>query len=171
MTTIEFNHQLVNLENDLLRFAYNLTTNREDSHDLVQDTFLKALTNQKQFKDRSKLKAWTFTILKNTFINNYRKLTKHNATMNNTKDLYFLNNTEESAVIKTDAPIVVKEIYKKVHSLEYKSRIPFEKYISGYKYKEIAEEMNLNIGTVKSRIFFARKKLMKALEEHRPDKS
>ena len=171
MTAIEFDHQLVNLENNLERFAYSLTANQEDSRDLVQETFLKALTYRKQFRDHSNLKAWTFTIMKNIFINNYRKSAKQSTTMDNTKDLYFLNNTEEFAASKPDAAIPVEEINKKVQSLEDEFRIPFEMYISGYKYKEIAEEMNLNIGTVKSRIFFARKKLMKELEEHRPGKS
>ncbi len=171
MTRIEFDHHLVNLENNLARFAYSLTANQEDSRDLVQETFLKALTNREQFREHSNLKAWTFTILKNTFINNYRKSVKQNTTMNETKDLNFINNTEGSDFLKSDAAIAVKEIYKKIQSLEDGFRIPFEMHISGYKYKEIAEKMNLNIGTVKSRIFFSRKKLMRALEDHRPGKS
>ena len=91
--------------------------------------------------------------------------------MDNTKDLYYLINTEESSASKPDAAIPVEEINKKVQALEDGLRIPFEMYISGYKYKEIAEEMKLNLGTVKSRIFFSRKKLMKALEDYRSGKS
>ncbi len=171
MTAIEFDHQLVNLEKNLKRFAYSLTANQEDSRDLVQETFLKALTYRKQFRDNSNLKAWTFTIMKHIFINNYRKSAKQNTTMDNTKNLYFLNNTEELAASEPDVAISVKEINKKIHSLEDGLRIPFEMYLSGYKYKEIAKEMNLNLGTVKSRIFFSRKKLMQALEEYSPGKS
>jgi RNA polymerase sigma factor (sigma-70 family) len=171
MTAIEFNHQLVNLEKNLERFAYSLTANQEDARDLVQETFLKALTYREQFTDQSNLKAWTFTILKNTFINNYRKAVKQNTTFDNTKDLYFLSKAEESSSSKPDARISIEEINKKVDELEDEFRIPFKMHTSGYKYKEIAEEMNLNIGTVKSRIFFSRKKLMKALEEYEPGKS
>ncbi len=171
MTTIEFDNQLVKLENNLERFAYSLTNHLEDSRDLVQETFLKALTHRKQFRDNSNLRAWTFTILKHIFINNYRKSAKQNTTMDNTKDLYFLNNTEKCAASKPDAAIHIEELNKKIQSLEDGFRIPFEMYISGYKYKEIAEEMNLNLGTVKSRIFFSRKKLMQALEEYSPGKS
>ncbi len=171
MTAIEFNHQLVNLEKNLERFAYSLTANQEDARDLVQETFLKALTYREQFTDQSNLKAWTFTILKNTFINNYRKAVKQNTTFDNTKDLYFLSKAEESASSKPDTRISIEEINKKVDELEDEFRIPFTMHTSGYKYKEIAEEMNLNIGTVKSRIFFSRKKLMKALEEYEPGKS
>ena len=109
--------------------------------------------------------------MKHIFINNYRKSAKQNTTMDNTKNLYFLNNTEELAASEPDVAISVKEINKKIHSLEDGLRIPFEMYLSGYKYKEIAKEMNLNLGTVKSRIFFSRKKLMQALEEYSPGKS
>jgi RNA polymerase sigma factor (sigma-70 family) len=171
MTAIEFNHQLVTLEKNLERFAYSLTSNQEDARDLVQETFLKALTYREQFTDQSNLKAWTFTILKNTFINNYRKTVKQNTAFDNTKDLYFLNKSEESASSKPDSQISLDEITRKVSDLEDEFRIPFEMHTSGYKYKEIAEEMNLNIGTVKSRIFFSRKKLMKALEEYEPGQS
>jgi RNA polymerase sigma factor (sigma-70 family) len=171
MTITEFNHQLVKLEKNLEGFAYSLTANQEDSRDLVQETFLKAMTFREQFREHSNLKAWTFTILKNTFLNNYKRSVKQNTTLDNSKDHYFLNNTEEVAAFKPDAAIAVKEIYTKVKALEDEFRIPFEMHISGYKYKEIAEEMKLNIGTVKSRIFFSRKKLMKALEEYEPGKS
>ena len=171
MTITEFNHQLVNLEKNLEGFAYSLTANQQDSRDLVQETFLKAMTFREQFREHSNLKAWTFTILKNTFLNNYKRSVKQNTTLDNSRDHYFLNNTEEVTAFKPDAAIAVKEIYNKVQSLEDELRIPFEMHISGYKYKEIAEEMKLNIGTVKSRIFFSRKKLMKALEEYEPGKS
>lgn len=167
MTVIEFNQQLVNLEKNLTRFAYSLTSNHEDAIDLVQETYLKALTARKQFTDQTNLKAWTFTILKNTFINNYRKMVKQNTTFDNTTDLYLLNKGDESSVFQPDAGISMNEITRKIESLEDRFRIPFELYTSGYKYKEIAEEMDLNIGTVKSRIFFSRKKLMKALDSQR----
>ena len=75
MTAAEFSNQLLNLEQSLERFAYSLTANREDAKDLLQETFLKALTYKEKFEDNTNLKAWTFTIMKNTFINNYRKNT------------------------------------------------------------------------------------------------
>ncbi|TVR73962.1 MAG: RNA polymerase sigma factor [Marinilabiliales bacterium] len=168
MTAIEFNHQLVTLEKNLERFAYSLTSNHEDARDLVQETFLKALTYREQFTDQSNLKAWTFTILKNTFINNYRKAVKQNTTFDNTKDLYFLNKAGDSADSKPEGNISLEEINRKVEELDDEFKIPFKMHTSGYKYKEIAEEMDLNIGTVKSRIFFSRKKLMKALEDYNP---
>ena len=166
MTAIEFSHQLINLEKNLERFAYSLTLNQEDAHDLVQETFLKALTYREQFTDHSNLKAWTFTILKNTFINNYRKSVKQQTTFDNTKDLHFLNKAEESGLSNPDAGISLDEINKKVEELDDEFKIPFKMHTAGYKYKEIAEKMDLNIGTVKSRIFFSRKKLMSKLGEY-----
>ena len=165
MTAIEFDNQLVDLEKGLERFASKLTANHEDARDLVQETFLIALKSREQFRAPSNLKAWTFTILKNTFINNYRKSVKQNTTLDRSKDMYFLSNTKGPAALNPDAGISVDEINKKIQSLEYRLRIPLKMLMSGYKYKEIAEEMNLNIGTVRSRIFLSRKKLMKALVE------
>lgn len=167
MTAIEFKQQLVNLEKNLKRFAYSLTLNHEDANDLVQETFLKSLANQEQFSDHTNLKAWTFTILKNTFINNYRKMVKQNTTFDNTTDLYLLSKYAESSALQPDARISLKEINNGIEALEERFKVPFKMYTSGYKYKEIAKEMNLNIGTVKSRIFFSRKKLMKTFDEHK----
>lgn len=168
MKSMEFDHQLLNLEKNLMKFAYSLTANPDYACDLVQETFLKALTHREQFADQSNIQAWTFTILKNIFINNYRRKMKQNTTYDNTKDLYFLNKAGESSASKPDSGILLKEINKKVESLEDGFRIPFKMYTSGYKYKEIGEAMNLKIGTVKSRIFFSRKKLMNALDENKP---
>jgi len=164
MTAMEFNYKLTGLEDKLKRFALSLTSNHEDAVDLVQETFLKALTHREQFAEDTNLKAWTFTILKNTFINNYRKAIKRNTTFDNTKDLYFLNGSNENAGAKTDSAIHVKEIKKGMESLPDDFKIPLQMYISGFKYKEIAENLDVNIGTVKSRIFFSRKKLMKVLD-------
>ena len=69
MTAIEFNNQLISLHNSLKFFANTLTSNAEEADDLIQDTYLKALTNRDKFADNTNLKAWTYTIMKNTFIN------------------------------------------------------------------------------------------------------
>lgn len=166
MTAVEFNYQLVNLEDNLERFALSLTSDRNQAKDLLQETYLRALTYREQFTDNSNLKAWTFTIMKNTFINNYRKSKKENTTIDSTKDLYYLNKPEDSGFSKPDAHISLEEINKNIDALEDEFRIPFQMHTSGYKYKEIADALNLKIGTVKSRIFFSRKKLMENLKEY-----
>jgi len=166
MTAIEFNHQLMTMNDSLNRYAYSLTARREDALDLTQETYLKALTNRDKFTDFTNLKAWIFTIMKNTFINNYRKNARENTAFDNTKDLYFLNNSRISPVPAPDSVLSAEEISRKIDSLEEEFRIPFQMFFSGYKYKEIADELDLNIGTVKSRIFFSRKNLMDALKDH-----
>ncbi|MDR4987588.1 MAG: RNA polymerase sigma factor [Bacteroidales bacterium] len=165
MTAVEFNYKLMGLQNNLKYFAYTLTSNYEDAQDLVQETFLKALTNRDKFTDNTNLKAWTFTIMKNTFINNYRQNVRNNTLVDKTDDLYFLNLTKESSIGLPDSDYAVKEIQKVISQITPEQRQPFEMYNQGYKYKEIAETLNLSIGTVKSRIFFTRKKLMDALSK------
>lgn len=166
MTAIEFNNNLISLEDSLERFALSLTSNREEAKDLLQDTYVKALTYRDKFQEFTNMKAWTYTIMKNTFINNYRKAKRENTTFDNTKDLFLLNITKESAIQNPDSEYSLKELKKAINSLDDEFRLPFVMHTSGYKYKEIAEKLDLKIGTVKSRIFFTRKKLMEALPEY-----
>lgn len=163
MTAAEFSNQLLNLEQSLERFAYSLTANREDAKDLLQETFLKALTYKEKFEANTNLKAWTFTIMKNTFINNYRKSIKQNTTFDTSDNQYLMNSKPDQ--INPEAVFSHSEISKKVDLLEDEFRIPFQMHNSGFQYKEIAEMLNLKIGTVKSRIFFSRQKLMNSLKD------
>lgn len=159
MTAVEFNYQLANLESNLARYAYNLTMNKEEAEDLVQETFLKAIRYREKFDD-SNLKGWTFTIMKNTFINNYRKIANQKRKV--TDPMYpFADQNSEAP----DSVYSAKEINKIIDKLEEGHRIPFKMHADGFKYKEIAERLNLNIGTVKSRIYFARQILMSALKD------
>lgn len=166
MTAIEFNHQLVSLEDKLARFALTLTSNREDAKDLLQETMFKALAYREQFVQYTNLKAWTYTIMKNTFINNYRRTARQNTTFDNTRDLYFINQNSDTANTSPEVSLSEKEIHRVIESLEDEFRIPFKMHTEGYKYKEIARTLNLKIGTVKSRIFFTRKKLMDILADY-----
>jgi RNA polymerase sigma factor (sigma-70 family) len=165
MTAIEFNSQLVSLEKSLKQFARSLTYNKDDAEDLVQETYLKALMNRNKFADFTNLKAWTYTIMKNTFINNYRRSVRENTAFDYTNDLYYMNLRKEPIYEAPDSEYNAKEINKHINNLEDDFRIPFQMHTSGFKYKEIADSLNLKIGTVKSRIFFSRKKLMQALNE------
>jgi RNA polymerase sigma-70 factor (ECF subfamily) len=164
MTAIEFNYHLTILEDALRRFAMSLTSNREDAHDLIQETFLKALTNRDKFTDSSNLKAWVFTIMKNSFINNYRRSIRQNTTYDNTQDLYYLSNTGDPEDFNPLSKISADEIRAHIDNLDDEFGIPFKMHQEGYKYREIAEKTGLKIGTVKSRIFFGRKKLMEVME-------
>lgn len=167
MSTIEFNKQVLNLKSALGYFALSLTSNAEDAKDLLQDTLLKAIVYKDKFTDATNLKAWLYTIMKNTFINNYRKSVKVNQIIDNTKDLYYMNIPQQSGVSSPVSQISMKDINKAIDSLGDELKMPFKMFFEGYKYKEIADRFGLPIGTVKSRIFLARKELMHELKDFR----
>ncbi len=165
MTALEFNHQLTRLEDNLIRYAYKLTSNREAAEDLLQETYLRALTYRDQFADATNLKAWAYTIMRNTFINQYRRSLLANMAFDGTQDFYMLHRLRDRSGMAPDAVMHSREILHKIDALEEALRVPFQMHLEGYKYQEIADTLNLKIGTVKSRIFFARKKLMQDLSE------
>ena len=163
MTALEFSRELINLNGNMERFARRLTYNPEEAKDLLQDTYLKAFSYRDKFVEFTNLKAWAFTIMKNTFLNNYRKSVRENTIFDNSETSFLLNNSSESSSLTPDSEVTYKEIINDIDALEDKIRIPFRMHTDGYKYIEIAENLDLKIGTVKSRIFFARKKLMETL--------
>ena len=166
MSTVEFNTKLLEMQSYLEYFARKLTNNNyEDAQDLVQETMLKALTFRDKFVHQTNFKAWLFTIMKNIFINNYRRNVKARTIIDTTDNLYYLNNSQESP-IAPDSEFSEKEIRKSIDKLEDDHRIPFEMHTKGFKYKEIAEELDISIGTVKSRIFFGRRKLLNSLQDY-----
>lgn len=154
------------LEQDLKKYAYSLTVNQDDADDLLQDTYLKVMQYSTYFKEETNLKAWVYTIMKNTFINNYRKKQRSKVVFDQSEDLYYLNNSVSDAADAADAKYYASEINKMILRKNEEQRKPFEMYLDGYKYHEIADEMNISIGTVKSRIFFTRKKLMEDLKDY-----
>ena len=165
MTAIEFHYKLVSLEPSLNRFAYKLTADKEDARDLVQETFLKALRYYNKYVYESNFKAWTYTIMKNTYINNYRRGLRQNYFRDQTKESYFINQTSSIGTDDPDSTYSAIEINQNIELLKDMFRIPLKMHISGYKYKEIADKLDLNIGTVKSRIFLSRKQLMNRLNK------
>jgi RNA polymerase sigma-70 factor, ECF subfamily len=160
MKAIEFGEQLVDLEKSLLRYAYFLKLNDADARDLVQDTFLKAILYRDKFVDKGFLKAWTFTIMRNTFINNYRYNVSHSTLFDSTDTSFFINLRISSDSDNPESAFSFNEINRSIEQLDIKFRVPFKMFIEGYKYKEIADAVKLKIGTVKSRIFLARRLLM-----------
>jgi RNA polymerase sigma-70 factor (ECF subfamily) len=163
MTTNEFQYQLIDLHEPLMNFAYRLTSDRDDAKDLVQETFLKALNNSEKFLNGSNLKAWTHTILKNTFINDYRKTLRQNTFSDQTTEGSHLHKIHASNSENPDTIFSSKELESAIDSLADCNKIPFKMHNAGFKYQEIADALNLKIGTVKSRIFFTRRKLLKQM--------
>ena len=165
MSNLEFNTQFKNLSSMLQAFAYNLTKNTEDAKDLFQETAYRAMTNRDKFHPGTNLKAWLFTIMKNIFINNYRKKVKANTIMDSTENLFYINSGATTISNAGDSNIMVKELTQMVDSLEESIRIPFMMHYQGFKYQEIADHFDLPLGTVKSRIFFARKELKELVKK------
>ncbi len=159
MTTIQFQNSLTGLENKMYYFALSLTSNSDKAHDLVQETYLRALTYQSKFSSDTNLIAWVYTIMKNTFINEYRRNIKAKTTLESHTNRLQISFSKDDFYPSVDSIHAEKEIYKKIGLLEEEFRVPFQLFLNGYKYKEIAEKLDLPLGTVKSRIFFTRKKL------------
>ena len=166
-TTTSFQANLMNLQSNLLNFAYMLTSNRDDAYDLLQDTTLKALDNQDKYAENTNFKAWVMTIMRNLFINNYRRTARAATVVDTTDNLYHLNLSQDSGFESPEESYGASEITMAINEFSDEYRIPFSMHVAGYKYNEIAEKMNLPLGTVKSRIFFARKKLQERFADYR----
>lgn len=164
MTTLQFNEQVVDFSGSLKPFAYKLTRNSDDASDLIQETVYKALINADKFHKGTNLKAWLFTIMRNIFINNYRRNSRHGIVSDPTENLSLLNSVRNSTTNSGLVNIHMEEVNKALENLSEEFRIPFLLHYEGFKYNEIAEELQLPLGTVKSRIFFARKALQKMID-------
>lgn len=171
MSIIEFNQKFEFLADSLNAFAYNLTKNTEDAKDLYQETAFRVITNRDKFKPETNFKAWTFTIMKNIFINNYRKKVKTNTIIDSTDNLYFLNSGSTSIDNDANKNLLMQELQAMIDALEENIRVPFVMHYEGFKYQEIADIFDLPLGTVKSRIFFARKALKEKIKENYGDYS
>ena len=166
----EFQNVVMPHKNDLYNYALAIARNSDDAQDLVQETYFKAYKNYHQFEGGTNSKAWMFMILKNTFINNYRKLKrepskvdydeiediyeniKSEHSKDNNLDLDFYNNLFDddlsSALAKL--PEKMKEVFLLCD-------------LEGYSYEEISEIVDIPIGTVRSRLHRARKLLQDEL--------
>jgi RNA polymerase sigma-70 factor (ECF subfamily) len=96
MSTIEFNEALIGIENNLHSFAMSFTRNNEDAKDLTQETMLKAITYRSYYAPQTNFKAWVFTIMRNIFINQYRRKVKSGTIFDHSQDLYLLNSSGDS---------------------------------------------------------------------------
>lgn len=163
MTVLEFNNRVVNFVENMEPIALNLTKDFEDARDLLQETMYKAFTNRDKFKEGTNLKAWLYTIMKNIFINNYRRQKKKNTIIDSTDNFYYLNLAAPDVPNEGESDMNLENIYEAINKLNEAYRKPFLMHYKGYKYEEIAEEIEVPIGTVKSRIHLARKHLKKLL--------
>ena len=167
MKTETFAQHLLSMQTELRQFAYKLTADREEANDILQETSLKALDNEEKYVAETNFKGWIYTIMRNIFINNYRKTVRDQTFVDQTDNLFHLNLPQDSGFDSTEGAYDLKEIHRIVNALPKDYRVPFAMYVSGFKYREIAEKLGLPLGTVKSRIFFTRQRLQNDLKDFR----
>ncbi|MCI1751305.1 MAG: RNA polymerase sigma factor [Flavobacteriales bacterium] len=164
MSTYDFQQQLVGLRHQLYYFALSLTHDRETADDLLQESMLRALTYSDKFRDNTNFKAWVYTIMKNTFINAHRRNKRTDRVMDHVERV-----RERSSLVETPATaestVRMSEIQGALGKLDNIFRTPFQLHHEGYKYHEIADQLAIPVGTVKSRIHQARHRLMGMLSD------
>ena len=157
--------KIVGMESELRHFALKLTADQDSANDLVQDCMLKALDNKEKFVHAQNFKGWMYTIMRNLFINNYRRVTREMSMMDDSYSIGRQNLLEVEDGERFEYAYDLKELHKVINAVPESMRKPFLMYVAGFKYNEIAEKMGLPIGTIKSRVFFVRKRLQKELKE------
>ncbi|MES2827977.1 MAG: sigma-70 family RNA polymerase sigma factor [Bacteroidota bacterium] len=145
-------------------FARKFTQDIEDSNDLVQETLIKAIRYAEMYKEGTNMKAWLYTIMKNTFINSYRRISKRNSIIDTSEDLSSAQLKSSASSNLGESKFTMEDINKAITRLQPEYAAPFIKYFEGYKYYEIADELNIPIGTVKTRIHLARQILKNTLK-------
>ena len=150
--------------NPLKGFALKLTNDSEDANDLVQETMYKALKNEDKFEKGTNLSGWMFTIMRNIFINNYRRMVKSKTFTDTTENQYYLNSIHNSTRNRGESNIVMDELTNAIGGLNENLKTPFMMSFNGYKYEEIAAKLHIPLGTVKIRIHTARQKLKAQLK-------
>lgn len=162
-----FQTSVLGMQSNLLSFALKLTLNIEEAQDLVQDTTLKALNNEDKFVEDSNFKGWMLTIMRNIFINNYRKASRENTVVDLSDDLFHINSVSEQRIQTPEGAHTVNEIAEILDTFPKDFREPFSMHVAGYKYEEISDILSMPLGTVKSRIFFTRKRMREILKDYR----
>jgi RNA polymerase sigma-70 factor (ECF subfamily) len=160
-----FRNDLAGIQNELFRFACKLTSNGEDAKDLLQETSLKALDNEDKYSPGTNFRGWMYTIMRNLFINNYRKVVRNRTYPDHRENFYQLNSSQDSGFESTESAYDLKEMYCILNTLPKEYKTSFSMYLAGFKYREIAEKLGAPLGTVKSRIFYARQELQRELQD------
>ena len=165
MGKVEFTQGILDIQSDLHRFAYKLTANRDSANDLVQDCVLQALYNHEKFTYSKNLKGWMYTLMRNIFVNNYRRTVREMNIMDDTYSVNQQHMIEDEDGGKFEFAYDMKQLYRVLHTIPDDMKVPFQMFVAGFKYREIAEKLGLPMGTVKSRLFFIRKRLKEELKD------
>lgn len=167
MTTLEFSYSLNKLSSSLKPFAMKLTRDVDDANDLLQDTMVKAFTNRDKFTEGTNLKAWLYTIMKNTFITNYQRMVRRGTFVDTTDNLHYINSSDALIENGVFGSFTMDDIQVAIDKLDDVYKTPFLMHFRGFKYHEIADKLQIPIGTVKNRIHIARKLLKDELFVYR----
>lgn len=166
MSELEFN-ELINTHSQILKsHALKFTNDLENADDLVQDTMVKAIRFKDKFQEGSNIKAWLFVIMRNTFVNEYRKSAKTRLVVTTEEEISSPKLMYSAQSNGSTGKLIMDDIQKALEQLADTYRIPFVRYFEGYKYHEIAEELNLPLGTVKTHIHEARLRLKRYLKTY-----
>jgi len=166
MSAAEFNELLLSNADPLKPFAVSLTHDQEVAKDLFQETLYKALANQDKYSTGTNIKAWLFTLMRNIFINEYRRKAKQRTIFGNSANDTLINSRRIVVSNEAESWLRLKEIHKAVYQLPDIFRVPFLLYFEGYRYHEISGSLKEPLGTIKSRIHFARKLLKEQLSQY-----
>jgi RNA polymerase sigma-70 factor (ECF subfamily) len=166
MAALDFDQQLVSNADFLRPFAFTLTRDNETAKDLLQETLFRALANKEKYHVGTNVKAWLYTIMRNIFINDYRRKARQNTIFDNTPNDFLLNYNQQTVANSAEMQIKLKEIHQAIQNLPVIFKQPFQLYFDGYKYNEIADILNEPLGTIKSRIHFARKLLKEEISRY-----
>lgn len=164
MTALEFGYRIESLTGSLKPYALKLTRDSEEANDLLQETVFKAYSNRSKFEDGTNLKAWMYTIMRNTFITNYQRMVRRNTFIDTTENNHFINSAGSLVENGASGSFVMRDINQAINDLKDIYKKPFVLYFDGFKYHEIAERLKIPIGTVKNRIHIARKELKDVLK-------
>ncbi|MEM6320400.1 MAG: RNA polymerase sigma factor [Bacteroidota bacterium] len=154
-------------EGYLRAFSLNLTQDPQDAQDLYQETLIRICKNADKYEPNTNFKAWSSTIMKNVFINDYRKKSRRKLILDHSVSHYVLNQNRRNDCNEGEQNVHYKELLKLVNQVPNEFRIPFWMAYQGYRYEEIAEYLGVPLGTIKSRIYFAKRKIRRLYElEH-----
>ena len=163
MSTKEFEQYVVAHSSFLKPFALTLTRDAETAKDLTQETLFRALANKDKYHVGTNIKAWMYTIMRNIFINDYRRKARQQTIFDKSDNDYLIDHAHSAVQNNAETNMRLKEIKTALQQLPEIFKHPFQLYFEGYKYNEIADYLNEPLGTVKSRIHFARKLLKASL--------
>ena len=166
MSIVNFDQMLLNNTEFLKPFAITLTRDQEQAKDLMQETLYRALANKEKCNVGTNVKAWLYTIMRNIFINNYRRRSKQQTIFDSTPDDFLLNLSQGAVANDEVATLTMKEVQEAIDQLPEIFKTPFLLYFDGFKYNEIADMLTEPLGTIKSRIHFARKLLKTQINRH-----